>query len=70
MAIHTDWKQLYLKAIFESESEALPKSIIEAQDALHTRFQELRDASNDEERNRVERAMRMLELLRVTQVSP
>ena len=63
MIHRADWKQLYLRAIFETDRDTLPLRILNTQLALRTRLIELKNI-DDEERVRIKHAMRMLNLLR------
>jgi hypothetical protein len=59
------WKDAYVAAIFESDRRNIPLRIASAQAVLRTRFYQLRNsAEQKQERDRVENAMRMLDLLR------
>jgi hypothetical protein len=64
------WKDAYVAAIFESDRRNIPSRIASAQVVLRTRLFELRNSiEQKQERDRVENAMRMLDLLRRTDLS-
>ena len=59
-----DWKQLYLRAICESDRDTLPLRILKAQLALRSRLVELKNIDDIKERVQIKDALRMLNLLR------
>jgi hypothetical protein len=64
-----EWKELYAAAILENNRRAIPSRVASAQHVLRRRLQELRYSEEQRsERERVESAMRMLDLLLRTEV--
>lgn len=49
MIHRADWKQLYLRAIFETDRDTLPLRILNTQLALRTRLIELKNIDDIEE---------------------
>ena len=65
-----EWKQLYAAAILEHNRRAIPGRVASAQQVLRQRLQELRyQEDRRNERERVESAMRMLDLLLRTELA-
>jgi hypothetical protein len=65
-----DWKELYAAAILEPNRHAIPQRVASAQSVLRRRLQELRYSEGHRtERERVESAMRMLDLLLRTELA-
>jgi hypothetical protein len=65
-----NWKDLYAAAILESNRGAIPARVASAQRVLRDRLQELRYSNEQRmERDRVESAMRMLDLLLRTELT-
>jgi len=64
-----DWEELYRAAVLERDHKILASRIDFAQTVLRKRLQELwRSPEHHDDRLRIERAMRMLDLLRRTEL--
>jgi hypothetical protein len=66
------WEELYVAAVLESDPNELSKRLDVAQDALRIRWHELRQMplARDRERQRVEDAIRTLNLIRLHEIAP
>jgi len=60
----SDWRSLYLNALFETDKSRLPGRILRAERALMIREHELFTAPNNEERMVVTNALNALHALR------
>jgi len=67
---HKVWEELYVAAVLESDPTKMADKISLAQDALRERWHELRQVplARHRERQRVEDAIRTLNLLRLTEL--
>ena len=67
---HKVWEELYVAAVLETDPTKMADRISIAQDALRERWHELRQVplARDRERQRVEDAIRTLNLLRLTEL--
>jgi hypothetical protein len=68
----TPWEELYVAAVLETDPEKAANRINTAQDALRERWQALRQTplARDPERQRVEDAIRTLNMIRANELDP
>jgi hypothetical protein len=64
------WEDLYVAAVLETDPSKIADKISTAQDALRERWRELREVplARDREKQRVEDAIRTLNMIRVTEL--
>jgi len=64
------WEDLYVAAVLETDPNKIVEKISLAQDALRERWHELREVplARDREKQRVEDAIRTLNMIRVTEL--
>ena len=64
------WEDLYVAAVLETDPNKIAAKISTAQDALRERWHELREVplARDREKQRVEDAIRTLNMIRVTEL--
>jgi hypothetical protein len=64
------WEDLYVAAVLETDPSKIGDKISTAQDALRERWHELREVplARDREKQRVEDAIRTLNMIRVTEL--
>ncbi|MGA8490509.1 MAG: hypothetical protein WB711_08825 [Terriglobales bacterium] len=60
----TDWKQLYMAALFEDDTARIPRRIVEAEMALAARAAQLGEGNEVREQQAMENAVYFLRLLR------